>query len=123
PVKLCNHWDLSDTTPSVTCRFAELTTIRPENARMLTRFLRTICFLLACSLNGLATGAPEHVRFAGAFIEKPAFPLKVSSNHRYLVDQHGEPFLVTGDSPQSLIGNLSEDEATSYVANRASYGI
>jgi hypothetical protein len=29
----------------------------------------------------------------------PAFPLKVSDNHRYLVDQDGKPFFVMGDTP------------------------
>jgi hypothetical protein len=29
--------------------------------------------------------------------------LKLSSNGRYLVDQNGDPFLVVGDSPWSLI--------------------
>ncbi|UQR61053.1 glycoside hydrolase family 140 protein [Bradyrhizobium sp. C-145] len=54
---------------------------------------------------------------------KPAFPLKVSANNRYLVDRDGAPFLMVGDSPQSLIGNLSEDEAAAYIANRERYGI
>lgn len=29
----------------------------------------------------------------------PAFPLKVSENRRYLVDQQGKPFFVMGDTP------------------------
>jgi hypothetical protein len=33
----------------------------------------------------------------------PAFPLKLSADRRYLVDQHEKPFLVIGDSPGSLI--------------------
>src|SRR5947199_8573243 len=37
-----------------------------------------------------------------------AFPLRVSSNGRYLVDQNDVPFLMVGDSPQAAIGNLSE---------------
>ena len=32
----------------------------------------------------------------------PAYPLRISSDRRYLLDQHGTPFLLTGDSPQAL---------------------
>jgi hypothetical protein len=50
------------------------------------------------------------------------YPLKASANHRYLVDQRGVPFLLVGDSPQSLIGNVSEADADSYFANRQTDG-
>src|SRR5690242_3500959 len=33
----------------------------------------------------------------------PAYPLKLSANHRYLVDQNGQPFFINGDAPWSLI--------------------
>ena len=46
------------------------------------------------------------------------FPLKVSKNRRYLVDQRGRPFLIVGDSPQALIGDLSLKEAETYRADR-----
>src|SRR6516162_6292061 len=48
----------------------------------------------------------------------PAYPLKVSANGRYLVDQKAAPFLITGDSPQALMVNLSEEEAEFFFANR-----
>ena len=41
----------------------------------------------------------------------PAYPLRVGRTRRYLVDRHGRPFLIVGDSPQSLIANLSESQA------------
>src|SRR5262245_20593306 len=47
----------------------------------------------------------------------PAFPLKASANNRYLVDQNNVPFLMVGDSPQALIGNLSPMEAAFFMAN------
>jgi hypothetical protein len=53
----------------------------------------------------------------------PAYPLKVSSNNRYLVDQIKIPFLMVGDAPQTLITNLSPADAKKYMANRQSYGI
>jgi hypothetical protein len=52
-----------------------------------------------------------------------AGPLKASANNRYLVDQHDVPFLMVGDSPQLLIGNLSQAEAAMFFANRLAYGI
>jgi hypothetical protein len=51
-----------------------------------------------------------------------AYPLKKSGNGRYLVDQKNVPFLIAGDSPQSLMVNLSEPDADMYFANRKSQG-
>lgn len=52
----------------------------------------------------------------------PAFPLKISVNGRYLIDQNNAPFLIVGDSPQGLIGRLSESDAERYFADREVYG-
>lgn len=54
---------------------------------------------------------------------KPSFPLKVSANNRYLIDQNEKPLLIIGDSPQSMIGNLSQAETKAFIANRKSFGI
>ena len=53
---------------------------------------------------------------------RPAYPLKVSANHRYLVDQNNMPFLIVGDSPQDLMSQLTEEEADSYFADRQAHG-
>jgi hypothetical protein len=53
---------------------------------------------------------------------RTALPLSVSSNRRYLVDARGKPFLIVGDSPQSIIVNVSLDEAARYFANRRAAG-
>lgn len=50
------------------------------------------------------------------------FPLKVSSNRRYLTDQNGSPFLLAGDAPQAMIVKLNLEQAASYIANRCNYG-
>ena len=50
------------------------------------------------------------------------YPLKVSPNGRYLVDQNNAPFLIVGDTPQGLMGHLSEVQADSYFANRQAHG-
>ena len=49
-------------------------------------------------------------------------PLKSSSNNRYLVDQNGTPFLIMGDSPQALMGNLDPTDMASYMADRQRLG-
>ena len=51
-----------------------------------------------------------------------AYPLKLSANHRYLVDQNGKPFLMVGDTPQGLMGRLTEDDAEYYFADREAHG-
>jgi hypothetical protein len=52
----------------------------------------------------------------------PAFPTNISANGRYLVDQNGVPFLLVGDSPQAMIGTLSEADAEYFFANRQAAG-
>jgi len=52
----------------------------------------------------------------------PAFPLHRSPTGRYLVDRKGRPFLIVGDSPQSLIVNLSEAQADQFFADREAAG-
>jgi hypothetical protein len=50
------------------------------------------------------------------------YPVKVSGNSRYLVDQNDAPFLITGDCPQSLTVNLTVAQADSYFSNRQAHG-
>ena len=52
-----------------------------------------------------------------------AYPLNLSANKRYLIDQNNVPFLMIGDAPQSLIGDLSEANASAYFADRKAAGI
>jgi hypothetical protein len=52
----------------------------------------------------------------------PVYPVKVSANHRYLVDQNNAPFLIMGDCPQSLTVNLSAAQTDSYFSNRQAHG-
>ena len=49
-------------------------------------------------------------------------PITVGPTGRYLVDQNGAPFLITGDSPQALIGNLTESDAALFFASRRAEG-
>jgi hypothetical protein len=79
---------------------------------------------------GLATAWPrarDHVLsvepgqakpYSAAARHRFVYPLKVSSNGRYLVDQRNVPFMIVGDSPQAMVGNLSVKDAAEYIANR-----
>ena len=51
-----------------------------------------------------------------------AYPVKVGATGRYLVNQNNVPFMIVGDSPQSLIVNLSEADADAYLADRQAHG-
>lgn len=52
----------------------------------------------------------------------PAYPLKVSANGRYLVDQNNRPFLIVGDNPHALLGMGSTADAESFFADRQAHG-
>jgi len=77
--------------------------------------------LAVCSRsNAVAQGAPVPPIPSAA--RQPAYPLKLSANHRYLVDRNGEPFLIVGDTPQDLMSRLTEKEADRYFADREAHG-
>jgi hypothetical protein len=59
---------------------------------------------------------------AGSSAGSVVYPLKASRNGRYLVDQRNVPFMIVGDSPQAMIGNLSLEDAESYLTNRKAAG-
>lgn len=50
------------------------------------------------------------------------YPLQVSADGRYLEDQNGEPYLINGDTPWSLIVRLSKTEADAYLEDRRARG-
>ena len=64
--------------------------------------------------------APAEIPTSSSY---PAYPLKTSANNRYLVDKNDLPFMIVGDSPQSMIGRMSKSDAEFYMNNRARYGI
>ena len=94
-------------------------------ANLLNRFasrLETVLMALALMVPALPAsrmGAGPH-QASGA---KPnVYPVKVSANGRYLVDQNNTPFLIVGDTPQGLMGRLSEAQAERYFADRQAHG-
>lgn len=55
--------------------------------------------------------------------EKKGLPaLKVSENHRYLVDENGEPFFWLGDTGWLLFTKLNREDAEKYLTDRANKG-
>ncbi|WP_278235249.1 DUF4038 domain-containing protein [Isoptericola sp. AK164] len=52
----------------------------------------------------------------------PRLVSTVSEDGRYFVDQDGEPILVAGDSPWSLLVDLLPDESETYLATRSEQG-
>lgn len=52
------------------------------------------------------------------FTQAYTFPLKVSSNHRYLVDQKGKPFFYNGDTGWMLFYKLDKAEVIDYLVDR-----
>jgi hypothetical protein len=77
---------------------------------------------IACVICGGLGWARAQGQTDSAQPDWPAYPLKVSGNGRYLVDQNNKPFLIAGESPQALMVNLSEGEAEMFFANRQRHG-
>jgi hypothetical protein len=85
---------------------------------------------MAALLIGLLAGAcqasppaphPE-LHAPASFSPRIAFPSAVSANHRYLLDTHGDAYLMVGDSPQCLAANLAPSDMDHYFADRQAHG-
>ena len=78
--------------------------------------MRIFCIYLRCVLPIVAVAsllAGEVSRAA-----TPDYPIKHGTNPRYLVDQKGRPLLLLGDSPWSLMVQLTREETEQYLINR-----
>jgi hypothetical protein len=73
-------------------------------------------FCLWIVLSGVATASRSHADTA------PHYPLKLSSDGKYIVDQENRPFFINGDTAWSLIAQLSQSEAEIYLSDRARKG-
>ena len=78
-------------------------------SRLKVRSTTTIVLLLFL-MNGAIQASP------------PQYPLKLSVDERRLEDQAGQPFLINGDTPWSLIVGLTKAEAELYLEDRRSRG-
>jgi hypothetical protein len=70
----------------------------------------TLVFLVAC------------LSFAKAQQPGGKQPLRVSENHRYLIDGQGKPILLQADAAWSLIANLNREDAAKYLQDRHAKG-
>src|SRR5882762_11472526 len=52
----------------------------------------------------------------------PAYPLHPSANGRYVADTNNAPFLIIGDAPHSILANLNNADATTYLTDRGQRG-
>ena len=84
----------------------------------LNRRTLNVVLLLGSLWTAWLAAAPPQVLAASS----PAYPLKLSANRRYLVDQNNTPFLITGDNPHALLGMGSTADAEFYFADRQTHG-
>jgi len=50
------------------------------------------------------------------------YPLHPSANGRYMLDASNAPFLIIGDGPHSILANLSNSDAVTYLTDRGQRG-
>ncbi|WP_342380071.1 DUF4038 domain-containing protein [Myxococcus stipitatus] len=79
----------------------------------------------ACSSQVEAPGDTEAPGSSGQKLIGPTFtfPLKVSANKRYIVDQNNVPFLVNGFNPQSIVTGVDPADFNTIFATKASQGV
>ena len=80
---------------------------------------------IALSLLGAPAGRSQTATGSSAPTSggaSPAYPLKVSANGRYLVDQSNIPFLIVGDVPQTMVSRISLADAGRFMEDRAVHG-
>lgn len=77
---------------------------------MRARGILSVAAFMACASAALAAA-------------QPAYPLKASANRRYLVDQNDVPVLLNGDTPWSLVAEVSREDAELYLLDRAARGV
>ena len=93
--------------------------------RHLSVVVALLCSLFAlagCRGRGSSSGSPS-ISGAGGNNRSPAYPLKVSTNKRYLVDQNGIPTLVIGDGGCCELSQLGSSDWDFYITDRASKGM
>ena len=78
-------------------------------------------FVLACTGAG-GTGTGSATVTVAAPPAAAAFPLRVASSQRHLVDQNGRQFLMVGDTPWSLMTGTTKAEAEAYLEDRRQRG-
>ena len=76
-------------------------------------------FTLSCTGAGGTTQTSVTVSLVGA---TTLYPLHLETGKRYLLDAQNRPFLIQGDSPWSLIVQLTREEVDTYLETRRQQG-
>jgi Protein of unknown function (DUF4038)/Putative collagen-binding domain of a collagenase len=95
------------------------------SARCATAFLSIAAVSAIALISGSATthaASPALHDESSVTTRAFVYPLKLSRNRRYLVDQRNVPFMIVGESPQGMIGNLTPKAAAGYIADRKAAG-
>lgn len=98
------------------------TYIRHKSTLKLCAMLMVLPLMISCGppKTQVSNVSPESPKTPSP--SSPAYPVKVSANGRYLVDQNNTPFLIVGDTPQGMISRLSEKEIDDFFADRQARG-
>ena len=94
---------------------------------MMRRAILSLLLVLGTTLGGPADplapagGAEFLITAYGATDAKPAFPLKLSANRRYLVDQRDKPFFILADTPW-FIQKLKIEDVRMLMDDRVAKG-
>lgn len=76
----------------------------------------------ALTLAGFAPAASVAQIVAASDLVTFKYPLKVSGNQRFLVDQNNKPFMIVGDSGQTYVATATYRDLQTYFATRALQG-
>jgi hypothetical protein len=76
----------------------------------------TTSYTLTCF--GIGGSANETATVTVIPAPSSLFPLRVEAGKRYLIDAHGNPFLIHGDSPWDLMVQLTREEVDQYLEDR-----
>jgi len=84
----------------------------------------TLALISSSATSGVAAGEsldPQADARPGPIVleGKTPYPVRVSDDHRYLIDQHGGPFFYLADTAWELFHRLDREEADLYLRDRA----
>lgn len=82
-------------------------------------FVAAACLLSACGGGTHKQDTDPAGRQSDASVD---FPIKLSDNHRFFVDQAGHPFFWLGDTGWLLLSKLNEGQVTEYLDDRQRKG-
>jgi hypothetical protein len=85
-----------------------------------TQYSYTVSAFDAAGDQSGAAGPATATTAAG--LAQPTYPVKLSSDQRYLVDQTGRPFYIHGEAAWSLISQVNDEDARYYLNDRAAKG-